>query len=163
MPLIIKHHPETKVYVAGNDFTNKSRWRLGGYGKFIKTLIKKLRLENYIIFTGPLSEKEMCQQYLKAHVFVSPSSIENSSNSISEAQLLGVPCVASYVGGIEDMVKNNETGLLYRFEEIEMLAKAVCTIFTDHKLTKKLSNNAKIIAGVRHNKELNKNRMLEIY
>lgn len=163
LPLIIKHHPETKVYVAGNDFTNKSRWRLGGYGKLIKTLIKNLRLENHITFTGPLSEKDMCQRLMKAHVFVSPSSIENSSNSISEAQLLGVPCVASYVGGIEDMVKNNETGLLYRFEEIEMLAKIVCTIFTDHKLTQKISDNAKIIARVRHNKELNRNRILEIY
>jgi len=163
LPIILGCYPKTKVYVAGIDFINKSYWRIGGYGKLIKTLIKRLGLGNYIVFTGPLSEEEMCQRLMRSHVFVSPSSIENSSNSISEAQLIGVPCVASYVGGIEDMVKNNETGLVYRFEEFEMLAKGICGLFADQDLAQRISGGARKVAAARHNKELNKNRLMEIY
>ena len=81
----------------------------------------------------------MCKRYLQSHVFVCPSFIENSPNSVGEAQLLGIPCIASFVGGVSDMVVDGETGLLYRFEEVEMLAAAVCRIFTDDKFAKRLS------------------------
>lgn len=64
----------------------------------------------------------MKQEYLNANVFICPSSLENSPNSLGEAQILGTPCLASYVGGIPDMMFGNE-GYLYRFEEIEMLAE----------------------------------------
>ena len=54
-----------------------------------------------------------------------PSSIENSPNSLGEAQLLGVPCIASDVGGVTDMIPNKECGIIYRFEEVELLAKHI--------------------------------------
>lgn len=46
----------------------------------------------------------MIEQYLKAHIFVCPSSVENSPNSLGEAQLLGVPCIGSIAGGIPSML-----------------------------------------------------------
>jgi glycosyltransferase involved in cell wall biosynthesis len=41
----------------------------------------------------------MKSEYLNCKVFVSPSPIENSPNSVWDAEILGVPTVASYVGG----------------------------------------------------------------
>ena len=82
---------------------------------------------------------------------------------MGEAQLLGTPCIASYVGGIMDMVHDNETGLLYRFEEIPLLANHVCRIFSDNILAQKLSVNERKVAALRHNKETNTSRILEIY
>ena len=80
------------------------------------------------MFLGSLSESEMCKRYLKSNVFVCPSAIENSPNSLGEAQALGMPYLTAYVGGAPDMVGQNvET--LYRFEEIEMLAQKVCDVF----------------------------------
>jgi glycosyltransferase involved in cell wall biosynthesis len=38
-----------------------------------------------VIFTGPLDEEKLSDLFLKTHVFVLPSAIENSSNSLSEA------------------------------------------------------------------------------
>jgi len=163
LPIILKQYPNTKVYVAGNDFINNRGSKINGFGKMIKECIKKNGLEAHLIFTGLLSEQEICQHFLKANVFVCPSSIENSSNSIGEAQLLGVPCVASYVGGIEDIIKNGESGLIYRFEEVEMLAMSICTLFSDLVLVKKLSKAEKEVAAIRHNKELNSSRIIEIY
>lgn len=61
------------------------------------------------------------------------------------------------------MVHNNETGLLYRFEEIPLLANHVCKIFSDKILAQRLSVNERKVAALRHNKEINASRILEIY
>ncbi|NDP20105.1 MAG: glycosyltransferase family 4 protein [Paludibacter sp.] len=163
LPLIVRHFPDTKLYVAGNDFVTNRGWKLNGFGKYISSLIKKNGLTNKVIFTGSLSEESMCQQYLSSHVFVCPSSIENSSNSVGEAQLLGVPCVASCVGGMTDLIAHNETGLLYRFEETEMLANAVCEVFSNDILAKRLSEKGREVAISRHNSQKNAQQLISIY
>ena len=164
LPLILKYYPDTKVFIAGEDFVNNIKaWRLKGYGKYIRALIKRTGVEGKIIFTGVLPEKMMCEKYLESNVFVCPSSIENSSNSIGEAQLLGVPCVASYVGGTMDMVIHEKTGLLYRFEETEMLAEEVCRIFSDVNLAGSLSKNGRIAALQRHNRKQNIEKLYTVY
>ena len=121
LPFILQKFPKTKIYIAGIDFITNRGWKINGYGNYINKIIKLNKLENHIIFTGVLNETQMFKRYLDSHVFVCPSSIENSPNSIGEAQILGVPCVASYVGGNSDMITDKKSGLLYRFEEVEML------------------------------------------
>ena len=160
MPLILKYYPDTKVYVAGDDITKKSWYRLAGYGAYIKHLIKQYKLENHVFFAGILNEQEICKQYLKSNVFICPSSIENSPNSLGEAQLLGVPCIASYVGGVPDMMKGCEE-FMYRFEEVEMLANRVCDIFS--KYSQSGNDQMQKEANSRHHKETNSNRLFEIY
>ena len=163
LPLIVRHFPDAKVYVAGNDFITNKGLRLNGFGKFIRSLIIKNKISENVIFTGLLSEKEMCNRYVKSHVFVCPSSIENSSNSIGEAQLLGVPCIASYVGGVSDLIIHHKTGILYRFEEIEMLADAVCKIFSDDTFANELSISEKEAALVRNDSSRNAHQLNSIY
>jgi len=129
MPLVKREYPDTKIYVAGNDPTAQPWWRITGYGKYLKRQIHQLDLKNDIEFLGMLSEEEMCEAYLKANLFVCPSSIENSPNSLGEAQLLGMPHLASFVGGIPEIVEYNQD-VLYRFEETEMLANKICGVFS---------------------------------
>ena len=105
----------------------------------------------------------MIKEYLNAHVFVCPSSIENSPNSVGEVQLLGVPVIASYAGGMPNMVVYGETGMLYRFEEVEMLAEHIRRVFTDHTLARHLSENGIKAAEKRHHQRENLNQMLKIY
>lgn len=128
MPLVLREYPDAKIYVAGDDPTAKQWWCITGYGKYLRRLINKLGLRPYITFSGMLSEEDMCKAYLRANLFVCPSAIENSPNSLGEAQLLGMPYVASFVGGIPEIVEYNPT-VLYRFEETEMLAKRICAVF----------------------------------
>ncbi len=163
LPFILKHFPDTKLYIAGSDFVNNKGWRINGYGNLINKLIRKHKLMDKVIFTGILQEKEMCDRYLNSHVFVCPSSIENSPNSVGEAQLLGVPCVASYVGGTMDLIQHEENGLLYRFEEVEMLAEAVSKLFQDKELADRLSKNGRLVAGQRHAQFINSERLNSIY
>ena len=88
MPLILKKFPEAKIYINGRDITKsdslKDKLLMTYYGKHIKKLIKKFGLGNRIVFTGPLDEERMLQRYLNSHVFVCPSSIENSPNSLGK-------------------------------------------------------------------------------
>lgn len=159
--------PNIKIRIAGDNIlkhdTLKDKIRLSGYGKYLINLLKDLNLQDNIQFMGFLDEKKMIQEYLNCNVFICPSSIENSPNSIGEAQLLGVPCIASYVGGVPDMVEHGKTGLLYRFEEVEMLAQLIKTIFTNSELAQKIAQAGMAVATQRHNRETNLNSMLSIY
>lgn len=163
MPIILRHYPNTKVYVAGNNYFSSRGIKINGFGRYINTLVKKYNLADHIIFTGILSEEAMCKRFIDSHVFVSPSSIENSPNSVGEAQLLGVPCIASFVGGTPDMIDHGETGLLYRFEEVEMLAAYICSIFSDNKFAMKISEKSRIVAAKRHDRIVNANTLYKIY
>lgn len=128
MPLILKEYPDACIRVAGDDIIHKPFYRITGYGKYLRSLAKKLQIEDKVTFLGTLTEEQMCKEYMKANLFICPSAIENSPNSLGEAQLLGVPHLAADVGGVMDMMKGNEDGV-YRFEEVDVLAHKVCSVF----------------------------------
>lgn len=162
MPLILRDYPATTIRIAGNDITNRetfmNRLKYSGYGRYINRLVSKYKLQDKVTFLGCLNAEQIKEEYQKANVFICPSSIENSPNSLGEAQILGVPCIASYVGGVPDMMKGDEDNL-YRFEEYEMLAEKVCYIFSRNTFDRKMRNSAL----ERHNPTTNCNKLLEIY
>lgn len=157
------HFPKVKVKIAGVDFLNKPFWRINGYGNYIKRLFRKYDVFENFVFLGSLSQEEMSLQYLKANIFICPSSIENSPNSVGEAQLVGTPCIASYVGGNMDMIEDGITGFLYRYEEIELLAYRICQLFDSPQLCKRLSNEGRISAQLRHDPHKNAQDLFSIY
>ena len=167
LPLILRLYPDTRVFVAGTNFVNRRNWReklkFGTYANYIRHLIRKYRLEEHVMFTGPLQADAMRNHLLNSHVYVCPSAIENSPNSLGEAQLLGVPCVASNCGGIPDMVEDGVTGTLYPFAEHEFLAAAVCRIFEQPQLAEQYSENGRKAARRRHDSTLNARKLNEIY
>lgn len=167
MPLILREFPDTKVFIAGHNFLKrdsfKDKLRFTTYANYVLSLIKKYKLEEKFIFTGLLDEENMAEQYRNVNVFVCPSSIENSPNSLGEAQILGVPCIASYVGGIPSMIIDGVSGLLYRFEEHEMLASLVCKVFRNDELAYDLSQQGIIAAEKRHDKKVNAKVTYTIY
>ena len=132
--------------------------RIGGqisnseYGKYVKKLVSNLDLEGCVTFLGPVSEKELIDELLNAHVYVLSSYIENSCNSLIEAQMVGVPCVASYVGGTPSLVKDQETGLLFQKGDSAMLALNIRRIFDDDALASQLSNSGQKFALDRFDK-----------
>ena len=153
MPLVLKKYPDAKIYVAGGDPTSAPWWRISGYGKYLKQRIADLRLKDKVIFTGMINEEQMCQRYLKSNVFVCCSAIENSPNSLGEAQLLGMPYVASFVGGVPE-IANWNPDVLYRFEEYEMLAVKICNFFSQEHNFIPLDFDASRYDGLRNTSNL---------
>lgn len=162
MPLILREYPDTKIRIGGVNITRRNSLKdiftLSSYGRYIISLINKYNLDSHITFLGSLNAKEMKNEYLRCNVFVCPSTIENSPNSLGEAQILGTPIVASYVGGIPDMMKGCEENL-YRFDDREMLAKRICQIFANQD--KQI--NMRSLALERHDSSSNAQKLLNIY
>lgn len=129
MPLVLKRFPDARIIVSGSDPTSQNPLHQTGYGKYLKTQIANCNMIDKISFTGMLNETQMLNEYLKANLYVCPSSIENSPNSLGEAQMLGMPHIATFVGGIPEIVGMDHS-VLYRFEETEMLASKICDIFS---------------------------------
>ena len=115
------------------------------------------------MFTGPLGDEAMAEEFRKAHICVIPSAIENSPNSLGEAQIMGTPCVASFVGGVPDMITDNVTGLLYRFDDHIVLAYKIMELFKNDELAQYISKNGIIDASKRHDRTKIVKRILDIY
>lgn len=156
--LVKKSFPDLKIYVAGHkicgDGTLKAKFKLSGYGLYIKKLIRKYKLDQNVIFLGVLTAEQMKERYLKSHIFICSSSIENSPNSVAEAQILGVPVLASHVGGISNLVKHQETGFLYEYGDYTILANYINQILLNKINITTLSECERNIAKERHNKDI---------
>ncbi len=165
MTIIKINYPDVALRIAGGDITGGTKWvqRASTYGHYIRSLLKSLQLKDNVEFLGNLNEEKMAEQFRNANVFVSPSALENSPNSLGEAQMIGTPCVASFVGGVPDMIKDRESGLLYRFDDYKMLAFKIMEIFEDNNLAQSLSEKGRIAASLRHDKDQVAARIKEIY
>lgn len=145
--LIIRHladlfqeYPDLMVRVCGKSPMDG----VSDYGKIIERLIKEYNLENVVLFVGLKSEQEMLEEFLKANVFLSTSLIENSSNSVCEALSVGLPVVASNVGGMSSIIENGSNGLLYPLGEEERAVEQIKRIFEDKSIASRLSRNEMI-------------------
>ena len=125
--------------------------------------MRKLKLEDNLILFSELSATEMANEYNKAHVFVLPSFMENSSNALGEAMLVGTPVVVSPVGGVLSIVKNEENSLVFAAGDDVMMAHQIQRIFENDKLAHKLSMNAKSVAQRRHHVERTSEQYMNIY
>lgn len=163
LPFVIKKYPDLQVRVAGNkmcDFSFFQRMKLPGYINYLLKLIRDLGLNEHVQFLGALDQEEMKCEYLNSNLFICSSAIENSPNSLCEAQMLGVPSLASYVGGVPDIMHGYENNM-YRFEEVEMLSRLICDAFDD--FTMFVKDDSTNLAHTRHDRLLNTKKLISIY
>jgi glycosyltransferase involved in cell wall biosynthesis len=96
------------------------------YLSYLRRLIKLLGLTNNVLFLGKIPYTDLPNIYNEAHVFVYPSIYpEPQGMAILEAMACGVPVIASNIGGIPDMIKNNENGLLVKANDPTALVEAI--------------------------------------
>ncbi len=167
LPSIINEFPDTKLFVAGTSPIKASNLKgyisRSPYGFYLRKIIKDNNLQNRVVFTGSLSAEEMKDHYLKSNVFVLPSSIENSPNSLGEAMLLGVPCVVSNVGGVSTMFAHNHDGYSYQYNEVHMLSYYIRQMFRNPDAAMKFGEVARDHASITHNRAEIEKRVRDIY
>lgn len=158
--IIQKQYPKVKVYVAGSNLIESNT----AYAVYIRSEIRKYELGNKIEFLGMISEQSMCEYYKKCNVFVSASVIENSSNSVCEAAMIGIPIVASFVGGISNLISHEEQGYLYPSDEFYMMAYYVCKLFENkNEICQKISKKSVKKMQEVNNVEVNSGVTIAIY
>ena len=97
-----------------------------------------------IIFTGKLSPEALANEYRTANVFTLPAIVDSKGDTeglgvvLIEAMELGLPIVASNVGGIPDVVIDGETGILVPEKDPEALANAYKRLAAEPELVKLL-------------------------
>ncbi|WP_290726471.1 glycosyltransferase [Fibrobacter sp. UBA2449] len=101
-----------------------------------------------IIFTGKLSPEELANEYRTANVFTLPAIVDSKGDTeglgvvLIEAMELGLPVVASNVGGIPDVVVDGVSGILVPEKDPEALAGAYRRLAADPGLVKQLLEGA---------------------
>lgn len=99
---------------------------------------------------GVINAHQLIDILTTADVYVHPSYIENSPNTVCEAQLLGIPVIATNVGGTSSLIKNGETGLLVPANDPYLIASNVLMLTQDNQFSLAISSNARKNALDRH-------------
>ena len=186
LPALLRAYPDTHLYVAGQSLigppdrstvtvpseehaaveegSRYPRWlTISAYGKYLRRLIRENDLREHVTMLGKLTAEQMKEQYLRASVFVCASALENSSNALGEAMLLGMPVAAAATGGIPSMVTHEKEGLLFPPGNPGALTEAVVRLFETPHLARQLSERARERARNVHDPDLNYARLIQIY
>ena len=119
---------------------------LVGEGKFrpqYMSLVTKLKLENSVDFLGRVTPDEVMTLLSESKISVLPSRMDNCPLAIIESLSLGVPIIASNVGGIPEILDDGVTGYLITSEDHEGYASRIIKVLKDPELRINLSRNAK--------------------
>ena len=163
---VLKDYPNATLAVPGRRVQAddlKARLRQRSYEAYLADLIRKYGLEDKIFFLGALTAEKMKEAFLESNVFVLPSAMENSPNSLGEAMLLGVPCVASDVGGVRDLMEADKEGLIYPSLDTAKLAEHIKTVFAMEEKAADMGYNAQVHARKTHDPEKNLQDLIVIY
>lgn len=159
---VLKTYPDAVLAVPGQSFLEWTP-RRGSYHRYLAKLVKQYQLAGKVEFLGKCSAQQMRQQLLLCNAFALPSVMENSSNSLGEAMLLGVPAVAAWVGGIPSLMEHGKEGFLYPAAEPEQLASYLCEIFELGQRAEALGEAARTRGAATHDPERNLEDLLKIY
>lgn len=163
MAILKEKYPDIKLLVSGWDSAFVRGLKETAYGRYTRKIIEKNGLSNAVKYVGMLNETEMVNTFLKSKVYVMPSSIENSPNSLGEAMLLGMPIVSSCVGGVNDLLQDKTEGFLYSYDAPYMLAGYIDRIFQDDDMAVSMGKLARTHALKTHNPDVNYDKLLSIY
>lgn len=143
-----------KLYIAGD----------GAEKENIEKTIKENKLEDKIILLGYLNQKDLKEYTRKCGFLVIPSIwYENGPYSVIETQSIGKAIIGANIGGIPEMVINNENGLTYKYNDVKELEEKMKRLFSDIELREKFGNNAKEFANKEYRPENYYKKLEKIY
>lgn len=108
----------------------------GPAAKELKDLCRNLGLNGTVQFLG--HREDVPDQLMKMAVFILPTRSEGLGISVLEAMAMGVPVVATAVGGVPELVKHNDTGILVRQDEYGAIARSVRLLLRDREKAESL-------------------------
>lgn len=137
MPHVLKEHKNARLKIVGS----------GPLESKLKELIYELDLGDEVEIVKNVSDEELLMTYNSADLFVLPSIMDSQGNTeglgvvLLEAMACGLPVVGSDVGGIPDILKDQETGILVNEKDVCKLGEVIILLFTEEKLRKYLIEN----------------------
>ena len=145
------------------------QWRVAGIAerswsvRAAKRKLGKKYPKHALVLLGHLRAEELTERMLNAHQYVSASYIENSPNNLAEAMVLGMPCIATDVGGTSTYIDHNRTGMLIPSGDAYALAGCVRYLSGKKKKREALGKQARLSSLKRHSGERAKTALLNAY
>ena len=147
---VLALHPQIKFAIIGT----------GPQEKEIKDHCEKLGLSQQVIFTG--FRKDIIDILPQIDLFFISSETEGLGTSIIDAFAAKVTVAATAAGGIPELVKNGETGLIAPVKDVTALTANIIQLYTEAKLRHQLSEQA-YVYGQQFDKSVTAEKTIAIY
>jgi glycosyltransferase involved in cell wall biosynthesis len=144
-------------------------WRVAGLSEnsnVVRVAKKQLGRKypaDHIKLLGRISADVLVGLMKEAHLFVLPSFMENSPNSLCEAMMMGMPCIATNGGGTPSMLKDGEEGLLVQPRDPWAMAGAVMELINNQDAAIAFGQSARQRALKRHDPTRIVNQVFDAY
>ena len=141
----------------------------GDHESEIKRRIAQHQLAKHVRLIGPLSQRDLFEEYSRASAFCLPCRVlENGDrdgipNVLTEAMACGVPAISTAVSGIPEIITNNVNGLLVPAEDPEALADALLRIDRDPVLAQQLSRAGRKIVREKFDGEKSAGQLADLF
>ena len=126
-PAVLATAPHARLRVTGGA-------RDPAYGDVVRSRVRELGLEDIVTFLGGVSFGELLDEYRRAWLLALPSGQETSPMVIGEAMAVGMPVVATRVGGVSSLVEEGVTGTLVDVGDIEAVSARLVALVGDPDL-----------------------------
>lgn len=127
-----QHHPQARLLVGGEGDADAVRRRAA-----------ELKVDDAVELLGWLAGEPKERALVQATLFVLPSYIENSPMSLLEAMAVGLPVVATRVGGVPEVVENGVSGLLVAPGDVTALTAALLALLDNPDECRRMGTAAK--------------------
>ena len=131
IPIVVKSIPNLSVRIAG----------IGPQENELKTLVKKLNLEDHVKFLGFISDEEKYQYYKACKLVVVPSRWDCQPAALFDTAASGKPVIASDMSN-PGIVDDGKTGFIFKSEDIKDLASKIIVLLKDEKLREEMGKAA---------------------
>lgn len=128
------HRPELRLVIVG---------RAGPLRQALAALVVELGLQDAVILKSDQSHPDTLALIRNAELFVLSSRAEPFGIVVLEAAFLGVPVIATAVGGIPEVLTDGVSALLVAPDDVDALARAMLRLLADESLRTTLANNAR--------------------
>jgi len=132
-PRVLEQVPAARLQVVGD----------GDYLGELRRLATQLGISNSVEFPGFVSLESKVERFRRAWCTVYPSLKEGWGLTNIEANACGTPALAADVPGLRDSVNEGQSGLLFKYGDIEAIAAAIIGIFLDRERREQLSVGAR--------------------
>jgi glycosyltransferase involved in cell wall biosynthesis len=161
MPLILKEIPDAELTIVGPKTFGLER---GGFEKQLIKLIKRLGIEEHVVFTGTLSISELREAYSRAWLSCLPSIWQEPFGlTLIEALACETPVVGTEVGGIPEVISETNGGLVVKPSDAEALAQAIIRILSDASLARRMGKNGRKAIKEKYTFDRRAERVYSIY
>ncbi|MFT4415883.1 glycosyltransferase family 4 protein [Fredinandcohnia humi] len=119
----------------------KVHWLIAGDGPLLEKLQKEK--PHNMTFTGYLKGEQLAELYAASDIFVFPSTTETFGNVVLEAQACRTAVIGAKAGGVQEIIKHEETGLLCEPKNIESFVISICRLLDNPTLLRRMELEAR--------------------